>query len=37
MKIYEAWTELQEWLGNQSDPVCEVVLEKMDELEMKHE
>jgi hypothetical protein len=33
----EAWVELQEWLADLGEPVCEVMLEKMDELERKHE
>lgn len=37
MKIYEARDELKEWLADLAEPVSEAVLEKMDELEMKHE
>jgi hypothetical protein len=41
MKIYDAWAELQDWLDALVD-TCEYVtpekvLDKMDELEMKHE
>lgn len=39
VKIYEAWQELYDWLNDHTgyDFTVTAVLDKMEELEMKHE